>query len=173
LGVIGDDKSLNIFVSKLPTEAWGANPGDQGATVSDLRRICYWMSTEGKGGLCRFECNVVTSSDALSTDPPSGDIGKYLLAPEVQSVEFSYFDGTNWNDSWDSTLLGQDGITPQGSPRAIAIKIGMVPINGKKGELKTYRHVIAITTANGMAPLPQNNTQNSSTTGNTNTSGNQ
>jgi hypothetical protein len=66
----------------------------------------------------------------------------------VRSLSFEYFDGTNWQDSWDSTTPGADGITPVGSPRAVAVTVG-VALPGANGNVKIYRHVIAIQSANG------------------------
>jgi hypothetical protein len=145
--------------------------------VGDLRRISYWVDTSDKGGLCRAEYKVISSQDALAQDPstgfpalPSGDIQQYLLASEVRSVEFSYFDGTNWNDTWDSTTPGTDTMpngtvvgTPIGSPRAVSIKIGVAtPGAGNQARLKYYRHVVALTPANGTTPLQPTNDQTSS-----------
>jgi type II secretory pathway pseudopilin PulG len=148
LGVMGDSSSLRLFIGRYPNEMWPANSNDQPPLMSDLRRISYWG---GSGGLCRQEIKVVTSQDALNMSIPTDDNGQNLLAPEVHSLEFSYFDGTNWNDTWDSTMLGPDNVTPVGSPRAISIKIG-VPAPGEKGKdpkLKYYRQVVVISTANG------------------------
>jgi hypothetical protein len=70
-------------------------------------------------------------------------------------LEFQYFDGTNWTESWDSTQLGGDGMTPLGSPRAIAVKIGIRVATGKNknGELKYFRQVFAISSANGSTQM--------------------
>jgi hypothetical protein len=172
LGVMGDASSLHLWTSKMPGEAWPDGQNNQGALVGDVRRISYWLDTEAAGGLCRYEIKVVTTQDATSTNLPTGDSAAYLLAPEVHSVEFSYYDGTNWQDSWDSTTLGADGVTPIGSPRAIAVKIGFRPAGGKSAggkapELKYYRHVIPIATANGTTA--QTTGQNGTTGGQTGT----
>ncbi len=152
LGVVGDSTSLMLFVSKVPSEAW---PGKEapGQLVSDLRRICYWV--DGDKGLCRQELRLVTSPDALDTTlPPSGGTAVTPLAREVKSIEFTYFDGKSWQDSWDSNEVGDDGSTPIGSPRAIAVRLGIQPrrgVNDTTGPpLKYYRHVIPIQTANGV-----------------------
>jgi hypothetical protein len=123
-----------------------------------LRRISYWLSG-GDGsplGLARQEVKIETSDDALSTVPPDiPDEPSYVIAEEVRSLNFQYFDGTNWQDSWDGTALGgSDGMTPLGPPMAIAITIGLVPPStekrgGKEPELKYYRHVVALPSANG------------------------
>jgi len=149
-GVVGDTNTLTLFVSKVPGEIYSTRESDQGQLVSDIRRITYWMADENLG-LCRQEVRVATADEALAPGPPSGDVKNFLLAPEVKKMEFRYFDGTGWADSWDSTVPGDDGITPIGAPRAVEVRIGLLPPGGKDGdELKYYRHVILIKTANGI-----------------------
>lgn len=157
LGVVGSSTELHLFVSRVPLEVYGS--GDQGGLLTcDQRRISYWLGGEG-AGLCRLEARLITGEEATTPDLPSGDVAAYVLAPEVQSLEFSYFDGSSWADSWDSTAPGADGTTPIGSPRAIAVRVG-VASNGRTGsdELKYYRHVVAVPTANGTpqtTPTPE------------------
>src|SRR5207253_3028984 len=114
LGVQGDETSLHLFVSKVPGEVWGANAGDAGLLTSDLRCISYWLA-DGDSGLARYERKVITADEVVNLTMPSGDdAARAVLAPEVRSITFSYFDGTNWQDTWDSTTVGADGETPQG-----------------------------------------------------------
>ena len=166
-GVIGSSTELNIYVSRLPTEMFGTDSSDPTLLTSDLRRISYWMGGDGdNAGLCRMEVRLITSDDAANLTLPSGDVAQYLYAGEVKSVEFGYFDGTAWQTSWDSTMLGADQVTPIGSPRAISIKIELAqvsPVGGKDPPTKTYRHVIAIACADG-TPL-NNNAEGGTTTG--------
>jgi prepilin-type N-terminal cleavage/methylation domain-containing protein len=152
-GVQGDNSMLVLYVSRVPTELDPSWNGDVVPIVSDLRRITYWRSS---GGLSRQEIKIATSDDdavsGLPTDLP--DDPSLVLAPEVQSVTFQYFDGTNWQDSWDGTQTpSSGGKYPQGPPVAIAVTIELA-IPGTSTESgdpkrKTYRHVIAIPTANG------------------------
>jgi prepilin-type N-terminal cleavage/methylation domain-containing protein len=62
-----------------------------------------------------------------------------LLAVEVKQLAFRYYDGLDWQTSWDSTLMG-------GLPRAVEILIGVAPINGEQEEVP-YRLVIALPTS--------------------------
>src|SRR5262249_7925246 len=112
---------------------------------SDLRRVSYWLPDDTQG-LCRMEANLVTSDDATNTSLP-GDPGPYHFAQEVRQLEFQYFDGSSWQDSWDSTHPPSDRGTPPRAPRAISVKI-TVQVPGHK-ELKPYRHVVHVLTANG------------------------
>jgi prepilin-type N-terminal cleavage/methylation domain-containing protein len=156
LGVMGDSSTLNLFVSRVPSEVWGTQQGNAGILTSDLRRISYWMAS-GSGGLARAEAKLITSTDVTNNNLPTGeDETKSIIAPEVRDLTFSYYDGTSWQDTWDSTTMGADGITPIGAPRAIAITIDLAtPGPRGKKTTKTFRHVVAIATANGATPQPQ------------------
>jgi len=182
LGVQGDSTTLTLYVSRFGKAT--TNPVDttddtvEQPLRSDGRRIYYWYNEGGsQSGLYRQEIKVVTSQQALdtTTTPSVGDDGVQLIAGEVKSLTFQYFDGTTWQDTWDGTQVGQDGLTPMGPPLAIAITVQVAP-SGKGADAnnqdawKTIRHVVAIQTANGVGTLsanPNNATTNaaSSTTG--------
>ena len=153
----GDAGQLTLTVSQWPREL-NLSPdaaADVQPIVSDLRRITYWLAGgEGNAlGLARQEMKLVTSDDASTLIPPNiPDEAAHVIAEEVKSLTFSYFDGSQWQDTWDSTQPGADGATPKGPPLAIAIVIG-IPAPGAQrtnnGNLKQYRHVVAIPSANG------------------------
>jgi len=171
LGVVGDSETLNLFVSRFPRELYVNPDSDVQPVVSDLRRISYWLpdGQDSTTGLARQEVPLVTSDDALQNLPPGIDHeSSYVIADEVRELNFQYFDGTNWQDSWDSTVAGADGVTPIGSPCAIAVTVGIARPGANNGTLKTYRHVIAIQTANGNTP--QSQTQSSQQSGTSTTS---
>ena len=110
--VYGETNVLVLAVSKVPAElnltgALGkvasADPTLQ-ATISDLRRISYWMTD---GGLARQELKQATTNDLNYTPPDVPDPTTYtIIAPEVKDISFQYFDGMSWQDSWDGTTLG-------------------------------------------------------------------
>jgi prepilin-type N-terminal cleavage/methylation domain-containing protein len=157
MGVQGDSERLTLYLSKVPREIYGRKPTDAGQVTSDLRRVTYWLAA-GKG-LAHQEVLVITSQDADPSNLPMGsDEEKAVFAPEVRNVHFSYFDGTNWQDSWDATTLGSDGVTPIGPPRAIAIDIDIArtwTLRRDEEKLVHYRHVVAIPSANGATQQPQ------------------
>jgi Tfp pilus assembly protein PilV len=167
LGVQGDSETLHLFVSRFPRELYVNPNSDTQPVVSDLRRISYWLpdGQDSTTGLARQEVPLVTSDDALQNLPPGIDSeSSYVIADEVRELNFQYFDGTNWQDTWDSTTPGADGVTPIGSPCAIAVTIS-VARPGANGNVKSYRHVIAIQTANGTtAQQTQSSTSAPSTT---------
>jgi hypothetical protein len=146
---------MTLIISKVPREVWPTNANDSGDVplVSDLRAVSYWMM-DGVG-LARQEIKTATSQEFVNqleqqltypSDP------QYLLAAEVRSVSFRYWDGTEWNDTWDSTQFGPDGITPIGPPIAVEVTLGLeAPRNmTNREDLRYYTHVYAVTAANGM-----------------------
>jgi prepilin-type N-terminal cleavage/methylation domain-containing protein len=154
LGIQGESGQLTVFVSRVPREL-NAAALDTQAPACDLRRITYWLAQGESAGLCRQEYKPVTSADATAEIPPNvSDEASCLMAEEVKSLQFQYFDGTAWQDTWDSTAPGADGVTPMGPPQAVSVLIG---VTTRGQELKNYRHVVVIPTANGTtqaAPTP-------------------
>jgi prepilin-type N-terminal cleavage/methylation domain-containing protein len=148
LGVVGGASELHLFASKFPNEAFS---GDADAPVTcDIRRVSWWLG-EGDVGLCRAEERLVTTEEAATASVPGGDPAEYQIAPEVKSFEVLYFDGSSWVDSWDSTELGPDQLTPKGSPRVIKVRVGIARPNNPD-ELKYHTRVILIPTAGGAPP---------------------
>jgi prepilin-type N-terminal cleavage/methylation domain-containing protein len=163
LGVMGDSQTLHLFISNLPREIYSSsasfNNADAGTTppMSDIRRVSYWLvgDSDNQGGLARQEIPLATSDDALQNLPPQVDNEtSFIIADEVRSVQFQYWDGTAWQDSWDSTQLGPDGVTPIGSPLAVAVTVSIAPQQSEPGQadapLRTFRHVLVIPSANGL-----------------------
>ena len=151
--LFGDATSLRLYVSRVPPSLTGAPTPDNGFVKSDQRVIEYWLTD--KGGLARQEIPIVTATpDDIPWARGTGEEGKYVIAPEVTRVEFRYFDGTDWQETWDSTALGEDNKTPMGPPLAIEIwlEIRTPATLGREERTQSYRHVVAIPTANG---LPQ------------------
>jgi prepilin-type N-terminal cleavage/methylation domain-containing protein len=160
-----DEQHLNFYFGRFPREVYQGGQGDSNPSdnqvsdqvgLSDLRRISYYF-VSGKG-LMREEDAQATSDNAMNPNYPQEDAN--IIAPEVTNVQFSYFDGFNWQDSWDATQLSADQITPQGSPRAIKI---MLEIQLPKDEFaadpkaapktRQYTHVIVIHSASGLTPM--------------------
>jgi prepilin-type N-terminal cleavage/methylation domain-containing protein len=149
--VQGDSTHLSVYVSRLPREMLTLQAQNQGVDPSqfgsDLRKITYWLPGDGNMGLARHELRLVTSDDAANSPP---DDPSLVIAPEVKGLTFAYWDGTQWQDSWDGTTAGSDGVTPIGPPMAVAVTLDLVP-PGADSDVrpKTYYHVIPLWTANG------------------------
>jgi hypothetical protein len=184
LSVQGDSQTLFLYVTRTPRELYPSDPNAVVPTVSDLRRICYYFYDGGSGkrGLARQEIKQATSDDAwpgpvgvppspMPTAPDNLDDGyTKLMAEEVRSVQFRYYGdpgtGLDWQDQWDCTTLGADGVTPIGPPKAIEITMEIAlprgPYDTGEERTKTFRHVISIASSDGQ-PLSSTTTGGGST----------
>lgn len=158
LWVQGDTNWIMLYISRVPRELNPIPSADSDAqpSVSDLRRVSYWLAGGGNPlGLARQEVTMVTSDQAMADVPPSiPDEASKVIAEEVKSLSFSYWDGSAWQDTWDGTTPGADGSTPVGPPLAIAVTLGIASPSSESATnaeppVKLYRHVVAIPTANG------------------------
>jgi prepilin-type N-terminal cleavage/methylation domain-containing protein len=155
LGIQGGPNSLTLYISQVPSEL----DRSRMEILSDLRLVSYWVATDGSRplGLVRREFAQVTADQATGSSAaanPSTE-GAHMLAEEVQSVQFRYFDGTNWVDTWDGSTLGPDGLTPIGPPMLIEISMAVLAPSGDnpswgQPSLKLYRHVVPVLTADGI-----------------------
>ena len=153
-GVIGTDKQLTVFVSRLPgslTSAKGLTETPSSQLPSDLYRITYWLSQNG--GLCRQERPWVTADGVRnSADPDLSDEAGDTLVQEATDVTFAYWDGTDWQTSWDGTRSSPDGVTPTGPPRAVKVTLTFsIPASrpGNAALQQTVEQVIPIRTGPG------------------------
>jgi prepilin-type N-terminal cleavage/methylation domain-containing protein len=165
LGLQGDATHIVFLVSRVPSELYQLPPDSTANQVaptgiSDLRQVSYWLAggTGDAQGLARRESKAVTSDDAVAAWTTTPDNPGAVIAEEVQDLHFRYFDGTTWQDNWDSTVLGPDGATPVGLPVAVEINLGIRPPTpaGTAGgsELKYYQHRVALPAANSASPPP-------------------
>lgn len=181
-GLYGNQYELQVDTSRLP-RVDQYNPGLAGADAttavdipSDVKTVAYYLrtadetgtaGTSGAGasateattaGLVRRERDrAVTSYAAQNGGLESSTSDGQLLAPEVNRLEFRYFDGTEWATEWDATERN-------GLPVAVEITLGFTPLSGSadtadvaqlrdaaaltaEEELVTYRLVVRLPVA--------------------------
>jgi hypothetical protein len=149
VGVKGDNEHVSIFLTRLNSAI--VNPPDTGASnpsaLSDVTRITYFLDSDK--GLCRQEILQATSDlvDDTQVSWVDSDDHYRVVAGEVRQFDIQYYDGTNWQSSWDGSTPGPDGKTPQGPPRSIQMTIGLQMPGTDK--LQTYTHTISFATAPG------------------------
>jgi len=162
IGLQGDNYTCTVFQTRM-SRAIVAPPddgsGNQNPYATDVWRISYFLA-DGRG-LARQEIRMVTSED-VDTTPTDVDDNTRILAEEVKSLQFRYFDGTNWQDQWDGSQPGADGVTPMGPPMAVEITLEIsVPGSDKT---KTIQDIVAFQTAPGGTASQPSSQASSSTT---------
>jgi hypothetical protein len=115
-----DVKTVAYYLNSGMLDSAGAVAGVDPMASTGMSAM---TGTGGSGLVRRALDRAVTAwasqSGSLDTQVTYGD----LLAPEVNYLEFRYFDGTQWLTEWDSTTLG-------GLPVAVEITIGIDPAYG-------------------------------------------
>lgn len=146
-GIFGNQYQLQMDVSRLPRpeeyQAVIEDPMDTLMDVpSDVKTVTYYVKTTDTTvttnlisnatpltelsnpnnyatGLVRREMDRAITSWANENGNLSGlESGDEILAPEVVSIEFGYFDGSEWLLEWDTS-------TEEMLPLAIQITLGM------------------------------------------------
>ena len=160
-GVYGTATMLRLATYRVQAAPPGAITGTVDPnieTVSDLRRVSYWLATNGADtqGLARKEFRQAIN-DPIDTDPTTlPDQLSSVIAKEVLNITFEYFDGTTWQTEWDGTALLSDDVTPMGPPLAIRITL-VLRRNASRGRGTTdasndqgpsYQHVVALPAVN-------------------------
>ena len=141
-GVYGDSQTLVLHISR-PSRVVGQSL-EQLTSRSDLAAVNYFLAVRGSTGLSGLvaqaahqgslleapRMGTVTGLTRLEGDRPlvqqardAGDLETLatharILAPEVVSLRFEYWDGLEWSGTWDSTIENR-------LPAAIAITVGI------------------------------------------------
>lgn len=125
-GIYGDQYSIEIDVNRAPREdeyellVQQVGENSVGIHPSEVRTVSYFI-TQGSGiassitsksitadtGLARGERDRASAAYlyASGVQMPSSDRAE-LLAPEVQALEFRYFDGESFYESWNTEERG-------------------------------------------------------------------
>ena len=151
LGIYGSATSLTIDVSRLPrvdeynAQQNGMLNGTLNDLPGDIKSVSYEVqlpstmgvtdtlsqvsttqtNTTGVAGLVRraLDRAVMDNAEAMGQTTQLNRTGE-LVAPEVLALEFSYYDGTQWTTTWDSST--------QGLPWLVDINLAMQSKSGEK-----------------------------------------
>jgi len=146
-GLYGNQFELRLDCSRLPrVDQYTAmytqtSEGVAPSIPSDVKNVSYFLQTADSAqasvtsptgstamGLVRREMDRAAASYAAQDGSlEAADNPGNLLAPEVNYLEFRYWDGTAWYTEWDSEQMG-------GLPTAIEITIGIDPAAGRNVE---------------------------------------
>lgn len=163
-GLFGDAESLIVHIS-LPNRSDNfVVTGDQvSLSGSDLQSVVYFMSGGGSALAQKLPAPAPSSTGAttgltrmqgdrmaMQAADQTGDFSTLasnvkLLAPEVASIGFEYFDGVSWGTTWDSA-------TSNSIPNAVRITIVFLPPESANGwyarpvsvSTDRFQHVVAL-----------------------------
>ncbi|MEZ6057859.1 MAG: prepilin-type N-terminal cleavage/methylation domain-containing protein [Planctomycetaceae bacterium] len=146
IGLTGDETKLVLHVSRpLRGAAYTAVPFayDVRTRTSDLISVSYFLADPNEIGLAgavgqlssRLQTSNIASQgiqglarlvgDRMAIDYADSEsdvdtlaAASQVIAPEVIGLRFQYFDGIDWQETWDSTEMGR-------LPNAVSIELGM------------------------------------------------
>jgi hypothetical protein len=115
--------------------------------TSDLSTVAYFVSGTGTGtfqqtvsghGLARMEGDrlALAMADSQSSTALMASCTR-IVAPEVTSIRFLYFDGFRWRSDWDSSVM-------VGMPKAIDIKMQLTYTSARQQHTELYNLTIAL-----------------------------
>ena len=178
-----DIKTVTYYVRSETSEGSGTISTFGSGTSNSPAAGSSEPSTTGQGrGLMRLEMDrAVSAYGASGGGTTSGYEGAKLLASEVTSVAFRYWDGTDWVSDWNSDEMG-------GLPLAVEIVMTMSDANAEPtgppvqsfgpsataSTEPTYRIVVSLPTASLPPPPaeePATETDPAATGGTTSTGG--
>lgn len=178
LGLIGDAQKLTVHVSR-PARGMNYQPvlsaGGANVRTSDLQSITYFLANPSAGGLEGAVGQRAASGQPTASGPQGlarlvgdrmaieyADIERdvetlaqaaEIIAPEVISLQFRYFDGLSWLAEWDS-------VSAQRLPNAVEITLGLRRLISEEEQrarpfdaevraaasevIETRRHVVAL-----------------------------
>lgn len=135
IGLYGESDWLQVDVRRTPRlDQYDYETLPSGAeslpdVVSGVKTVAYSLSTdtgtasttgEYRGGLLRREIDHAVTRWAEDVGTlTTADEELEPIAPEVTDLEFLYFDGTEWVDSWDSTEMA-------GLPMAVHVSLSIM-----------------------------------------------
>jgi general secretion pathway protein J len=96
--------------------------GELGPSVGDVKKIDYFCQT-GNDGQLSLTRGVTTNLLAPITQESTDEV----ICRNIRSFTMRYYDGTNWQENWDSTTLS-DAL-----PVAIEVNIEFAPTGGSDG----------------------------------------
>jgi hypothetical protein len=132
IGVFGTANSLQFSFSKPkpPTYSTTTSTDTTAPLPSTSRRaLTYCLSSSGTGLMRREE-------DANAVDGTDAHIEEKVLADEVKTVTFRYFNGSGWDEAWDSA-------SNQMLPSAIEMTLG-ISFSDNPDAVVSFRYVVDI-----------------------------
>ena len=166
-GLIGSQSQIQMDLSRLPrleeyTQMLDANAGNVDDVPSDLKTVAYFVQAAGtiagvedplnnlsvdgetittgdSGGLVRRSLDraatvFAANNGSLSLLSATGD----LLAPEVTSIGFQYWDGLTWLLSWNSDDAGE-------LPMAVKVQLTMQDVSSTdESATRVFTHVVRL-----------------------------
>ena len=179
-GLMGNQTQMQFDVSRLPrveqwTQVLSSTPGVMADVPSDMKTVTYYVQPPGTtggvtdplqsvlpqnsglanaaaGGLVRRQLDRAATNFASTSGNLSGLLlSGELIASEVVSVGFEYFDGTVWQVSWNSDSAESMPLAVRitltmSDPTAVAVD-DVAAVTGEGVGTRVFKHVVMLPAA--------------------------
>ena len=143
----GERISPDFYTNSGKVDGW--NP------YSDVQMVTYYLSAATDGSNSKTLVRSVTRNLLPAQDATPDD---QLLLPGVTSADFLFYDGTEWTDTWDSTVTST-------LPTAVKFRVQLASQSTNASPIELVVPVFVTTTTSAAATT--SSTTSSSTTGGT------
>jgi len=137
LGAVQQSENLQMYGPFIGSSEmisfYTTGPEPKAPVQGDSRWIQYGVGKNDKNETClirQVSTNLLSDSEDLT-------LPQEVLIPNVTSVQFLYYDGTQWVDTWDSTL-NSDTL-----PLAVKIELHLAPLRAN-GEERIIKRVATL-----------------------------
>jgi prepilin-type N-terminal cleavage/methylation domain-containing protein len=119
----GDNNSMNFYTT---------GPEPKAAIEGDVRYIEYTLALQPDNRLAlvrRVDTNILGMN-------PAAELPTEVIATGIKSIKFTYYDGANWADAWDTT----EANTNNSLPYAVAMELTIEPVRDGDPERQITRY---------------------------------
>jgi len=102
---------------------------DDNSPFADIQKVAYYLKKPDYGNTPGRDLVRLVSRNLLATVQEQA-IEQWLMGG-IENFQFSFFDGVNWRDTWDSTLQDQTTGQTNNLPRAIKVQIDLAAKYGE------------------------------------------
>jgi aldehyde:ferredoxin oxidoreductase len=101
---MGTDAIVTGLTQPLMLEIFNVGRINDEDPWGDIQKVDYWLqSPTNRTDVPGKDLVRGITRNLLATTPAAPEQQQVILSG-VQSLQFSFFDGTNWNDTWSTTL---------------------------------------------------------------------
>ena len=159
---------MDFYGSNGPIAGWRTNSvGDElyfmarlepSSADADICEVGYYLTDENGDGIGDILRRFYITDNALPTnfnyqfDSPFGNNYLYELSLNVTGLDFRYYNGSSWQDTWDSRRNGFNGATADGAEKGTLPEAVQISIT-----VQDDKHIAAARTFRTVVYLPGNN----------------
>jgi general secretion pathway protein J len=140
-GLVGEDQvGQDVDLDRLTFAMAGYTPKPDAVAEFAVAKVEYFIDDDPATENVGLQRRITPIVELAVQEESEGED----YAPEVKSLNFRYYDGTNWLDTWDSTA---DGLLPLAVEVTIGLALGEESQNGSYQVLRRFSTTVRLPVA--------------------------